>query len=82
MPKPKFDPQRYHRRSIRLKEYDYSSEGAYFVTIVTWHRNLLFGDIMDGEMYRQKRKGAAMLHPNLRPNLLLSPWHVTKPILK
>jgi REP element-mobilizing transposase RayT len=50
MPKSKFDPQKHHRRSIRLKGYDYSSEGAYFVTIVTYHRDLLFGRIMNGEM--------------------------------
>ncbi len=27
----------HHRRSIRLKEYDYSQSGAYFVTICTWN---------------------------------------------
>ena len=35
----------HHRRSIRLKDYDYSSNGAYFVTMVTWHRDMLFGKI-------------------------------------
>jgi putative transposase len=50
MPKPKFDLQRHHRRSIRVKGYDYSSEGAYFVTIVTWHRDCLFGEIVNREM--------------------------------
>lgn len=37
-----FDPQRYHRRSIRLKGYDYARAGAYFVTICAQHRELLF----------------------------------------
>lgn len=46
----KFDPQKHHRRSIRVKGYDYSQAGAYFVTIVTWQREMLFGDIVDGEM--------------------------------
>lgn len=46
----KFDPQIHHRRSIRLKGYDYSQAGAYFVTIVAWHREMLFGEIVDGEM--------------------------------
>ena len=50
MQKPKFDPQKHHRRSIRIKEYDYSSGGAYFVTIVTWRRDCLFGEIVNGEM--------------------------------
>jgi putative transposase len=44
----KFDPQTHHRRSIRLKGYDYSQPGAYFVTLVTWHRECLFGEIFDG----------------------------------
>ena len=38
------------RRSIRLKNYDYSQPGAYFVTICTQHRACLFGEIKDGEM--------------------------------
>jgi len=34
--------QKHHRRSVRLKEYDYSKEGAYFVTICTRDRVLFF----------------------------------------
>ncbi len=49
--KSKFDLQKHHRRSIRLKGYDYSSEGAYYVTIVTHGRECLFGEIIDDEMY-------------------------------
>jgi putative transposase len=49
-PRPKFDPQKHHRRSIRLKGYDYSTECAYYVTIVTQGRECLFGAIVDGEM--------------------------------
>ena len=48
--KPKFDPQKHHRRSIRLPGYDYSSEGAYYVTIVTYNRDCLFGEIVSSEM--------------------------------
>jgi len=41
----------YHQRhSIRLKGYDYSKEGAYFVTVVTQDRNNLLGEILDGQM--------------------------------
>jgi putative transposase len=40
----------HHRRSIRLKGYDYTEVGAYFVTICTQNRECLFGDIVDGEM--------------------------------
>jgi putative transposase len=39
-----------HRRSIRLKEYDYAQPGGYFVTIVTFQRECLFGKIIDAEM--------------------------------
>ena len=46
----KFDPQKHHRHSIRLQGYDYSQAGAYFVTIVTWQREMLFGEIVDGVM--------------------------------
>jgi REP element-mobilizing transposase RayT len=46
----KFDPQKHHRRSIRLKGYDYSQEGAYYVTMVTWQREFLFGNILNHEM--------------------------------
>ena len=46
----KFDPKIHYRRSIRLPGYDYSSAGAYFVTIVTWQRDCLFGDVVNGEM--------------------------------
>ncbi len=45
MPKSKFDPQKHHRRSIRLPGYDYSQAGAYYVTIVTYQRDCLFGEI-------------------------------------
>jgi REP element-mobilizing transposase RayT len=51
----KFDPKIHDRRSIRLKGYDYAQAGAYFVTVVTWHRECLFGEIQNGEMRLNKR---------------------------
>ena len=42
--------QTHKRRSIRLPQFDYSRQGAYFVTICTRDRVCLFGDIVDGEM--------------------------------
>ena len=45
-----YDPQKHHRRSIRLKGYDYARAGAYFLTIVTQHRECRFGEIVNGEM--------------------------------
>lgn len=41
-------PDRY-RKNIRLKDYDYSSAGYYFVTIVSYKRNNIFGNIIDGK---------------------------------
>ena len=45
-----YDPTRHHRRSIRLKGYDYTQPGAYFVTICTHERTCLFGEVVDGVM--------------------------------
>lgn len=45
-----YDPEKHHRRSIRLKDYDYSSAGAYFVTLCTENRACLFGAIFGHEM--------------------------------
>ncbi len=45
-----YDPHLHHRRSIRLKGYDYSQPGAYFITLVTYQRDCLFGSVIDGEM--------------------------------
>jgi len=52
----KYDPQKHHRVSIRLKGYDYSLAGAYFITIVAYKREMLFGEIVNGVM-RLSRRG-------------------------
>ena len=41
----KFNPAIHHRKSIRIKGYNYAQDGAYFVTICTHNRHRLFGDI-------------------------------------
>jgi REP element-mobilizing transposase RayT len=45
-----FNPEQHHRRSIRLRDYDYTSPGAYFVTVCTKARECLFGEVNDDEM--------------------------------
>jgi len=50
----KCDPAKHRRRSIRLKHYDYSQSGAYFVTMVMKGRSCLLGDIVDGQMRLNK----------------------------
>jgi REP-associated tyrosine transposase len=52
--KSQFDPRKHHRRSIRLKGYDYSLKGAYYVTLVTLGLECLFGDIVKKEIYVSK----------------------------
>jgi len=47
----KYDHNIHHRRSIRLKGYDYSQAGLYFVTICTQHHECFFGNIASGEMF-------------------------------
>ncbi len=50
----KYDPQIHHRRSIRLKGYDYTQAGAYFITICSHQREHVFGEIVNGEMKLNK----------------------------
>ena len=45
-----YDPDIHHRRSIRLKDYDYSLRGLYFVTICTHDHIPRFGDVVEGAM--------------------------------
>ncbi len=45
-----YNPHIHHRRSIRLKGYDYAQTGLYFVTICVQERACLFGEIENGEM--------------------------------
>ncbi|MBL1202730.1 MAG: transposase [Nostoc sp. GBBB01] len=46
----KYNPQIHDRNSTRLRGYDYSSAGFYFVTICTYKRHCLFGEIVNEEM--------------------------------
>ena len=50
------DPEKHHRRSIRLREYDYSRSGAYYVTIVVQDRKCLLGEIV-GKTVRLSNAG-------------------------
>ncbi len=50
----KFNPEKHHRRSIRVPGYDYTHPGAYFVTLVAWQRQCLFGDVHSGAVSLNK----------------------------
>ncbi len=81
---PPNDNHLHHRRSIRLKGYDYSRPGAYFITLVTQDRACLFGEVVDGEMRlneagRMVEKWWAKLHhkfPNVQTDaFVIMPNH-------
>jgi putative transposase len=46
----RYDSGQHHRRSMRLKGYDYAQVGAYFVTVCVRNRECLFGEAVNGEM--------------------------------
>jgi REP element-mobilizing transposase RayT len=41
-----YNPAVHHRHSIRLPGYDYSQAGAYFITLCTYQRKCIFGEIV------------------------------------
>ena len=44
-----YDPTKHNRRSIRLKGYDYTQSGYYFITICTHQKSCLFGAIVNNK---------------------------------
>ena len=50
-----------HRRSIRLKGYDYSRAGGYFVTICVQNRECLFGNIVPCACPQMVLNGAGIM---------------------
>ena len=50
------DPDNHHRQSIRLKGYDYSQPGTYFVTLVAQNRERIFGTV-EGNQIRLNKIG-------------------------
>ena len=46
-----YNPNIHHRRSIRLKGYDFSQAGLYFITICKHNRECLFGKIVGVENF-------------------------------
>ena len=49
-----YQRSKHRRRSIRLKGYDYTAPGAYFVTINVHNKRYLFGRVIDGKMHLNK----------------------------
>jgi putative transposase len=70
----KYDLPIHHRRSVRLKGYDYTQPGAYFVTLCTYQREETFGELVEGEMrlnpsgeiVREEWLKTAQIRPNVK----------------
>ncbi len=69
---PLYDPDQHHRRSIRLRDYDYRWAGAYYVTIVTFRRECLF----DNRILRRVVETGWLDIPKHFPNATLDEWIV------
>ncbi|MEN6469361.1 MAG: transposase [Smithella sp.] len=81
----KYNPAIHHRHSIRLKGYDYSQTGAYFITVCTHNRECLFCFINDDEIttneYGDIVRREWMKTPEMRANVeldefIIMPNHV------
>jgi putative transposase len=74
----KYNPEIHHRRSIRLKGYDYSQPGSYFITLCTYKRQCWFGEIHKGKMHLNQLgnivKQEWLKSAQIRPNLRLDEW--------
>jgi len=46
----RYDPDKQHRQSTRLRQYDYSQAGGYFITMCVQDRQTMFGSVVGGEM--------------------------------
>jgi putative transposase len=75
-----FDPNRHHRRSIRLAGYDYAQPGVYFVTICTQERRPVLASV-DTTGHALTRIGQVVARcwlalPRHFPNVALDAWVV------
>ena len=78
--KHRYNPDHHHRRSIRLRGYDYTQAGAYFVTMVVQGRSCLFGEVVGAEM--RLNEAGEMAHrvwealPHRFPGIEMGPFVV------
>ena len=66
-----YNPDKHHRKSIRLKEFDYTQAGWYYFTIVVQDRECLLGEIENGKIILNNCgeiiEAAWLKIPELRP---------------
>jgi REP element-mobilizing transposase RayT len=78
--KPKYNPNLHHRRSIRLKGFDYSQAGLYFITICCQDRFCHFGHVENDAMilneYGQIAFDEWMKLPERYPNFELDVFQI------
>jgi REP element-mobilizing transposase RayT len=75
-----YNPDKHHRRSVRLKEYDYSRAGAYFITICTYNKECILGNVLNGEILLSKYgvivENEWMKTSEIRTNVILDKYVV------
>jgi putative transposase len=71
----KYNIKIHHRRSHRLKGYDYAQAGSYFITVCCYDRVCLFGEVVNNEMVLNQFGKIAHDEwsntPNIRKNIAL-----------
>ena len=73
----KFNPDIHHRRSVRLKGFDYARPGAYFVTICTYKKEMYFEDSRLAQIARLVWDTIPDHHPIVRiDEFVVMPNHV------
>ena len=70
----KYNPQIHHRRSIRLKGYDYSQAGLYFITICCGDRKCRFGEIVVGASLADAQNADAQMILNEYGTIAYNEW--------
>lgn len=55
-----FDPDKHRRRTVRLKGYDYSQPGACFVTVCSYRKAAILGEIQEGSVLLSKMGRVAL----------------------
>ncbi len=73
----RYDSNIHHRRSLRLKGWDYSSIGAYFITICAWKRECIFTDERIKRIVFDGWEMLPLNHPSTRiDEFVLMPNHL------
>jgi REP element-mobilizing transposase RayT len=73
----KYNPEFHRRRSIRLKGYNYSQAGAYFVTICSYKKELIFEDIMVASIINKQWQNLPQNFSSIRlDEFVIMPNHI------